>query len=104
MHSIRIAAFFITTAFTISACFLPPKPSEQDFCENQPASVDIIIAAQDRGAMTKEEIESFFDLLWLAQVKCDEADKAGISKVRVELEILARNVDGRESRRTGFTE
>ena len=101
--NIRLIAL-ITIALAISACFLPPKPSEQDFCENQPASVDTIIAAQERGVMTKEEVETLFDLLWLAQVKCDEADKAGISKVRVELEILARNVDGRESRRTGFTE
>lgn len=96
MPSIRIAAFFIATASAISACFLPPKPSEQDFCENQPASVETIIAAQERGVMTKEEVETLFDLLWLAQVKCDAADKAGISEVKVELEILARKVKDRE--------
>lgn len=102
--SIRLSALLIATAFAISACFLPSKPSEQDFCDNQPASVDTIIAAQERGVMTKEEVETFFDLLLLAQAKCDESDKAGISEVKVELEILARKVDGRESRRTGFTE
>lgn len=39
-------------------------------------------------------------LIWLescdlVQVKCDEADKAGISEVKVELEILARKVKDR---------
>lgn len=96
MLSIRFAALFVTIAFAISACLLPPKPSEQDFCENQPASVDTINAAQERGVMTKQEVETFFDLLLLAQVHCDASDQAAISEVKVELEILARKVSDRK--------
>lgn len=80
-------------AHGIAACFLPAKPA--DFCERQPASVDSIIAAQKRGVMTKDEVETFLDLLWLAEAKCGESDQAAIDEVKAQLEDLARKVEAR---------
>lgn len=80
-------------AHGIAACFLPAKPA--DFCDQQPASVDKIIAAQERGVMTEDEVETFFDLLWLASAKCDGSDQAAIDEVKTQLEDLARKVEAR---------
>jgi len=96
MRGFLPVAFYAIIACCVVACSLPPKPDEPDFCDNQPASVDTILAAQNRGVMTKQEVETFFDLLLLAQVHCDASDQAAISEVKVELEILARKVSDRK--------
>ncbi len=80
-------------AHGIAACFLPAK--DASFCDRQPASVDKIIAAQERGVMTQDEVETFFDLLWLASAKCDGSDQAAIDEVKTQLEVLARKVEAR---------
>mgnify|MGYP000976136606 CR=1 FL=1 len=92
-------------AHGIAACFLPakdaslavvpPREGAASFCDRQPASVDKIIAAQERGVMTEDEVETFFDLLWLASAKCDGADQAAIDEIKAQLEDLAQKVEAR---------
>lgn len=84
-------------ALSVAACVLPTKPA--DFCNQQPASVDKIIAAQERGVMTHEEIEIFGDLLWIVEAQCGRADgadkQAALSNVQSQLEALAQMVGAR---------